>query len=68
MTAICLLKAMGPDNQARVQEFAGGGAQNLKGFFFFFFFFFCFSLFQGGWPSSETEKKTFSTKQVAKYR
>ena len=35
--------------QARVQEFARGGAQNLKGFFFFFF---CFLIFQGG-PSSE---------------
>ena len=31
--------------QARVQEFARGGAQNLKAFFFFFF---CFSIFQGG--------------------
>ena len=37
--------------QARVQEFARGGAQNLKAFFFFFFFF-AFQFFRGG-PSSE---------------
>ena len=53
--------------QARVQEFARGGVQNLKAFFFFFF---CFSIFQGGGPSSEkkiAEKMIFSTKKVAKY-
>ena len=31
--------------QARVQEFARGGAQNLKAFFFFFF---AFQFFRGG--------------------
>ena len=34
------------DLQARVQEFAIGGAQNLKTFFFFFFF--AFQFFRGG--------------------
>ena len=56
------------NEQARVQEFAGGGAQNLKAFFFFFFFFFIFT-FSGGGPAQKlAEKKTFSTKKVAKYR
>ena len=32
--------------QARVQEFAREGAQNLKAFFFFFFF--AFQFFRGG--------------------
>ena len=36
---------------------------------FFLFFFFCFSLFQGGGPAQKlADKKTFSTKKVAKYR
>ena len=39
-------------DQARVQEFVRGGAQNLKAFFFFFFlfffFFFAFQFFRGG--------------------
>ena len=58
---------MGRGKQARVQEFAGGGAQNLKAFFFFFFF--AFHFFRGGGPAQKlAEKNTFSTKKVAKYR
>ena len=54
--------------QARVQEFARGGAQNLKAFFFFFFFF-AFQFFRGGGPAQKlAEKMIFSTKKVAKYR
>ena len=50
--------------QARVQEFARGGAQNLKAFFFFLLF-----NFPGGGPAQKrAEKMTFSTKKVAKYR
>ena len=46
-----------------------GGPKSESLFFFFFFFFFCFSLFQGGGPAQKlAEKKTFSTKKVAKYR
>ena len=45
------LSKLRDSDQARVQEFAKGGAENLKAFFFFFF---CFSIFQGGGPSSET--------------
>ena len=53
--------------QARVQEFAGGGAQNLKAFFFFFFFFFfAFHFFRGGGPAQKLAEK--KTKKVAKYR
>ena len=54
------------NTQARVQEFARRGAQNLKAFFFFFFW---FSIFQGGGPAQKlAEKMTFSTKKVVKYR
>ena len=50
-------------SQARVQEFARGGGQNLKAFFFLLF------TFSGGGPAQkQAEKKTFSTKKVAKYR
>ena len=50
--------------QARVQEFARGGAQNLKAFFFF-----AFQFFRGGAPAQTLdEKMIFSTKKVAKYR
>ena len=53
------------DLQARVQEFARGGAQNLKAFFFFFF---AFQFFRGGGPAQIiAEKMIFSTKKVAKY-
>ena len=49
--------------QARVQEFARGGAQNLN---FFFFLLFNFS---GRGPAQKiAEKMTFSTEKVAKYR
>ena len=41
-----VVELLHPD-QARVQEFARGGAQNLKAFFFFFFFF-AFQFFRGG--------------------
>ena len=52
--------------QARVQEFARGGAQNLKAFFFFFF---AFQLFRGGDPAQKlAEKMIFSAEKVAKYR
>ena len=35
----------------------------------FFFFFFAFHFFRGGGPAQKLdEKKTFSTKKVAKYR
>ena len=56
--------------QARVQEFVRGGAQNLKAFFFFFFFFFLlFNFSGGGGPAQKlAEKMRFSTKKVAKYR
>ena len=48
--------------QARVQEFAREGAQNLKAFFFFFFFFLLFNNFSGGGPAQKlAEKMTFST-------
>ena len=53
--------------QARVQEFARGGAQNLKAFFFFFFFFLLFNFSWGGPAQKLAEKMTFSTKKVAKY-
>ena len=51
--------------QARVQEFARGGAQSLKAFFFSF----GFQFFRGGGPAQKlAEKMTIATKKVAKYR
>ena len=51
------IKALGLSNdnislaQARVQEFARGGAQSMKAFFFLLF------NFSGGGPSSETSRE-----------
>ena len=45
-----------------------GGVQNLKAFFSFFFFL-LFTFSGGGGPAQKlSEKKTFSTKKVAKYK
>ena len=48
-----------PVEQARVQEFARGGAQNLKAFFFLLF-----NFSGGGGPAQKlAEKMTFLTKK-----
>ena len=50
--------------QARVQEFVRGGGPKSESLFF------GFSIFEGGGGPAQkiTEKMTFSTKNVAKYR